>query len=74
VRTVRTEVTDRLLIVVSGAVLDRYVSHHSGRRPHRGRHLVPPRPDFPVADLSQKRVVSRSILGGLINEHEPAEA
>jgi hypothetical protein len=30
----------------------------------------PPRPDHPVADLSQERIKRRPILGGLINEYE----
>jgi putative transposase len=40
--------------------------------PHRSRHLRPPRPDHPVADLSQGRIQRRPVLGGLINEYERA--
>jgi putative transposase len=73
VLTARTEVTDRMLI--SGErhlrlVLAEYEAHYNGRRPHRGRQLRPPRPDRPVADLSQKRIKRRPVLGGLINEYE----
>ncbi|HXL19842.1 MAG TPA: integrase core domain-containing protein, partial [Streptosporangiaceae bacterium] len=55
VLTVRTEVTDRMLIF--GArhlrlVLAEYQAHYNGRRPHRSRQLRPPRPDHPAADLS----------------------
>jgi hypothetical protein len=46
--------------------------HYNGRRPHRSRHLRPPRPDHPVADLSQERIQRRPVLGGLINEYERA--
>src|SRR5580658_955160 len=73
VLTARTEVTDRMLI--SGErhlrlVLAEYEAHYNGRRPHRGRQLRPPRPDRPVAGLSQKRIKRRPVLGGLINEYE----
>ena len=75
VLTARTEVTDRMLI--SGErhlrlVLAAYEAHYNGRRPHRSRQLRPPRPDRAVADLSQKRIKRRPVLGGLINEYERA--
>jgi putative transposase len=47
-------------------------AHYNGRRPHRSRHLHPPRPDDPVADLTQKQIKRRPVLGGLINEYERA--
>jgi transposase InsO family protein len=75
VLTARTEVTDRMLIFGQQhlrTVLDEYAAHYNGRRPHRGRHLRPPRPDHPVADLSHERIQRRSVLGGLINEYERA--
>ena len=73
--TARTEVTDQMLIF--GArhlrlVLAEYQAHYNGRRPHRSRQLRPPRPDHPVADLSQERIQRRPVLGGLINEYERA--
>jgi putative transposase len=49
-----------------------YETHYNGRRPHRSRQLRPPRPDYPVADLSQQRIKRRPVLGGLINEYERA--
>src|SRR6266516_7343485 len=55
VLTVRTEVTDRMLIFGERhlrAVLAEYETHYNGRRPHRSRQLRPPRPDHPVADPS----------------------
>ena len=75
VLTARTEVTDRMLI--SGErhlrlVLAEYEAHYNGRRPHRSRQLRPPQPDHPVADLRQKRIKRRPVLGGLINEYERA--
>jgi hypothetical protein len=36
------------------------------------RQLRPPRPDHPVADLSQERIRRRPVLGGLISEYERA--
>ena len=75
VLTARTEVTDRMLIFGERhlrLVLAEYEAHYNGRRPHRSRQLRPPRPDHPVADLSQKRIKRRPVLGGLINEYERA--
>jgi putative transposase len=75
VLTVRTEVTDRMLIFGERhlrTVLAGYETHYNGRRPHRSRQLRPPRPNHPVADLSQERIQRRPILGGLINEYERA--
>ena len=73
VLTARTEVTDRMLILGERhlqSVLAEYARHYNGRRPHRGRQLLPPRPDHPVADLSRERIKRRPVLGGLINEYE----
>ena len=75
VLTARTEVTDRMLIFGERhlrSVLAEYARHYNGRRPHRSRELRPPRPDHPVADLSQQRIKRRPVLGGLINEYERA--
>ena len=75
VLTARTEVTDRMLIFGQRhlrLVLAQYEAHYNGRRPHRSRHLHPPRPDHPAADLTQKQIKRRPVLGGLINEYERA--
>jgi putative transposase len=59
VRTLRAELTDRMLIFSQRhlrVVLAEYVQHHNGRRPHRARELRPPRPTHPVADLSYERI------------------
>ena len=45
VRTVRAEVTDRMLIAgprLLRAVLDEYAAHYNRHRPHRGRSMRPP--------------------------------
>jgi putative transposase len=75
VLTARTEVTDRMLIFGPRhlrTILAEYEAHYNGRRPHRSRQLRPPRPDHPVADLSQERIKRRPVLGDLINEYERA--
>ena len=64
VLTARTEVTDRMLIFGERhlrLVLAQYVGHYNGRRPHRSLQLHPPRPDRPVADLSQERIKRRPV-------------
>jgi putative transposase len=48
VRTVRSEVTDRMLIAGPQhlrAVLDENVAHYNRHRPHRARNLRPPDSD-----------------------------
>jgi putative transposase len=73
VLTARTEVTDRMLIFGQRhlrTILAEYEAHYNGQRPHRSRQLRPPRPDHPVADLTQERIKRRAVLGGLINEYE----
>jgi transposase InsO family protein len=80
VRTVRSEVTDRMLIVVQrhlGAVLDEYVAHYNRHRPHRTRNLRPPDSGddivaVPVTGLATARIRRRRVLGGLIHEYERA--
>jgi len=75
VLTARAEVTDRMLIFGERHLrlfLAQYAAHYNGRRPHRSRQLHPPRPDHPVADLSQEQIQRRTVLGGLINEYERA--
>jgi transposase InsO family protein len=75
VLTARTEITDRMLIFGERplqTVLAEYEAHYNGRRPHRSRQLRPPRPDHPAADLSQKQIKRRPVLGGLINEYRRA--
>jgi transposase InsO family protein len=75
VLTARAEVTDRMLIFGQRhlrVILAQYEAHYNGRRPHRGRQLRPPRPDYPAADLSQERIQRRPVIGGLVDEYERA--
>ena len=75
VLTVRTEVTDRMLIFGERhlrKVLAVYATHYNARRPHRALQLRPPRPTSPVPEPLHGRIRRRVILGGLINEYETA--
>ena len=76
IRTLRAELSDRMLIVNQRhlrAVLTEYVRHYNGRRPHRARDLRPLRPTYPAPNLNHQRITRRPILGGLINEYERAD-
>jgi transposase InsO family protein len=75
VLTVRTELTDRLLIFGERQLrraLTAYVWHYNGQRPHRSRRLRPPRPDQPIPAQPVRRITRRTVLGGLLNEYQPA--
>jgi putative transposase len=75
VLTVRTELTDRMLIFGERhlrRVLAAYATHYNTRRPHRALRLRPPRPQVPVPEPACGRIRRRPVLGGLINEYEPA--
>ena len=75
VLTVRTELTDRMLIFGERhlrSVIAQYSLHYNRQRPHRALQLRPPRPQAPVPEPIQGRIRRRPILGGLINQYEPA--
>ncbi|MGA2825687.1 MAG: integrase core domain-containing protein [Streptosporangiaceae bacterium] len=79
VRTVRAEVTDRMLIAGPRhlrAVLDEYAAHCNRHRPHRARKLRPPDCDDTImattTDLATARIRRRKVLGELIHEYERA--
>src|SRR6187200_1584511 len=75
VLTIRTEVTDRMLIFGEQhlrQVLAGYATHYNTARPHRAMQLRPPRPTSPVPEPVDGRIRRRPILGGLINEYETA--
>jgi putative transposase len=79
VRTVRAEVTDRMLIAGPRhlrVVLDEYAAHYNHHRPHRARNLRPPDCDditmATIIDMTAARIRRRRVLGGLIHEYERA--
>ncbi|MEO8888483.1 MAG: integrase core domain-containing protein [Jatrophihabitantaceae bacterium] len=75
VRTIRAELTDRMLIVGQRhlrRLLDEYVRHYNQQRPHRGQALRPPSPLRQVRVDPLPAVDRHPILGGLINEYHPA--
>ncbi len=75
VLTVRTELTDRMLIFGERHLrqaLAVYAAHYNTRRPHRALQLRPPRPEAPVPEPDHGPTRRRPVLGGLINEYEPA--
>jgi transposase InsO family protein len=77
VLTIRTELTDRMLILGERhlrKVLAEYTAHYNHHRPHQALHRQPPRPASPVPGAVSTRISRRSILGGLINEYEAAAA
>jgi putative transposase len=75
VLTVRSEVTDRMLIFGERhlrSVLAQYSLHYNRQRPHRALQLRPPRPDAAVPEPVRGRIRRRPVLGGLINHYEAA--
>ena len=75
VRTVRSESTDRMLIYDEAhlrAVLQAYVRHYNGHRPHQSRQQRPPDHDESAVIPLDTLVQRRKILGGVINEHHRA--
>ena len=75
VRTVRAELTDRMLIFGQRhlrRVLAEYVRHYNQQRPHRGQDLRPPSPLQPAPTDALTPVIRLPILGGLINEYHQA--
>jgi len=78
IRTLRSECTDRLLILNErnlGRVLVLYVRHYDGHRPHCALGLRPPDPlkaRIPLTPAELASVCRREILGALINEYHTA--
>jgi putative transposase len=73
VLTVRTELTDRMLIFGERhlcRVLGRYALHYNLQRPHRALQLRPPRPQALLPEPLHGKIQRRPILGGLINQYE----
>jgi Integrase core domain len=79
VRTARTECTDRMLIATerhARVILAQCIRHYNTGRSHQGHGLGLHAPDdapnvipFPASPHQIRR---RQLLGGLINEYQPA--
>ncbi|MDT7577885.1 MAG: putative transposase [Pseudonocardiales bacterium] len=72
VLTIRTEVTDRILIFGERHLrnfLAQYSQHYNRQRPHRALQLRPPHQQAPAPDPIHGRIRRRPVLGGLINEY-----
>jgi putative transposase len=53
-------------------MLDEYLIHHNGHRPHRTLRQRPPNHRVSVAPAIEGRVRRRRILSGLVNEYHRA--
>src|SRR5262249_18995753 len=74
VRTARSECFDRLLILNHQhleRILEVFVDHDNGHRPHRSLSLAPPEPRWTAASVStgDARILRRDRLGGVIREY-----
>jgi hypothetical protein len=76
VRTVRSECLDWLLILNDQhleRILDVFVEHYNGHRPHRALALTPPRPTrppvAPATEWGGACVQRRDRLGGVVHEY-----
>ncbi len=75
VGTLRRELLDRMLIVNQAhlrRVLDDYLIHYNGHRPHRALGQRPPHPIRPTTPTATGPIQRRPILNGLINEYHRA--
>jgi hypothetical protein len=75
VRTVRTECLDRLLVLNQPhleRILEVFLDHYNGHRPHRSLSLTPPaahRPTTTVPASDAGHVLRRDRLGGIVREY-----
>jgi transposase InsO family protein len=76
VRTLRHELLDRTLIFNERqlrTLLNEFVEHYNGHRPHRGLGQHAPDDDPAVVPIAAGRPIERlSACGGLINEYRTA--
>jgi len=75
VLTIRTELTDRMLIFGERHLrraLALYAAHYNARGPHRALQLRPPRPEALIPEPVYGKIRRRPVLGGLINDYAPA--
>ena len=79
VRTVRAECTDRVLVIGERhlrAVLSEYVEHYNTGRSHQGHDMSlrapDDSPDIIPLPAPAHRIRRKPVLGGLINQYQPA--
>jgi transposase InsO family protein len=75
VGTLRRELLDRVLIVNQihlWRVLDEYLIHYNGHRPHRTLGQRPPDSTTPASPPVQGPIQRRRIVNGLISEYHRA--
>jgi transposase InsO family protein len=75
VGTLRRELLDRILVINHAhlrRVLDEYLIHYNGHRPHRSLGQRPPNHLVSAAPPAEGPVRRRRILGGLVNEYHRA--
>jgi transposase InsO family protein len=77
VKTVRSECTDRILIVGDRhlrVVLEQYTEHYNAGRSHQGHGLSlrAPLDDPDIIPFPAQRITRTKISGGVINEYEIA--
>ena len=75
VKTIRAECTDRMLIASQRhlhTVLQEYVQHYNAGRAHRSLDLPSPHDDPTMIPSPAHEITRNKILGGLINEYQPA--
>lgn len=75
IRKVRADCTDRILIHGERhlrSVLNEYLDHYNGHRPHQARRQLPPDHDEQVVVPLERRIKRRKIIGGPVNEYHRA--
>jgi putative transposase len=75
IRTVRAECTDRMLIYGERhlrLLLNEYIDHYNGHRPHQARGQRPPDQDEHMGVSMQGWIERHEVLAGAINEYHRA--